>query len=371
MAISKTSLRENVSVLGKLEYKSRPFVSRNWGHPWHSLISYPSKLKPSIAYFLVKLFSSVGDTVLDPFSGVGTIPFEACLQGRRGVGSDISPLAFNATRAKIEAIESELVQELLLELESCLLNVDHNTGIDGLEPEIEQYYHPRTLNEILIARDFFLKHNNKSPELAFLLTCMLHILHGNRPYALSRRSHNIIPWTPTGRFVYKPVLQCLANKAQRMLSFLPSNGFKSGFAFQSNAVKLDLGNNTIDAILTSPPFHSSRDFLRMNRIRLWFCGWNYERQQKAKQSFLEHQSEIGIYNDVFQEFHRVLKEGSPVVLHLGVVGFFDMARNISPLAEHAGFEHIATVYEDTSKLERHGIRDQGKTSKQQFLILRS
>ena len=37
----------------------------------------------------------------DPFSGSGTVPLEACLNGRHGIGSDLSPLAVVLTRGKI------------------------------------------------------------------------------------------------------------------------------------------------------------------------------------------------------------------------------------------------------------------------------
>lgn len=77
-----------------LPYKKPPYGNRNWGHPWHSLCSYHGKLKPAIAHWLVSDFTKEGDVVLDPLCGVGTIPFEACLQGRIGIGNDLSELAY-------------------------------------------------------------------------------------------------------------------------------------------------------------------------------------------------------------------------------------------------------------------------------------
>jgi len=64
-----------------LPHQVKPYSKRNWGHKLHSLCSYPGKLKPAIAHHLVKIFVPEGGSVLDPFAGVGTIPFEAALQG--------------------------------------------------------------------------------------------------------------------------------------------------------------------------------------------------------------------------------------------------------------------------------------------------
>jgi hypothetical protein len=38
---------------------------------------------------------------------------------------------------------------------------------------------------------------------------LLHVLHGNRPYALSRRSHPLTPYAPTGPVEYKSLLRKL------------------------------------------------------------------------------------------------------------------------------------------------------------------
>ncbi len=85
----------------KMEYRTPPYSKRNWGHPWHSLCSYHGKIKPAIAHILVRDFTSPGDIVLDPLCGVGTIPFEACLQGRKGIGNDLSKLAYIVSSAKM------------------------------------------------------------------------------------------------------------------------------------------------------------------------------------------------------------------------------------------------------------------------------
>jgi hypothetical protein len=361
-------LKSAVGLLSTLPYKQREYSSRYWGHPFHFFVSYPSKLKPSIAYFLVKLFTKEGEKVLDPFSGVGTIPFEACCQGRVGIGSDISPVAYHATRAKLDPPSVSEIKEQLVLLDDYIRS-NRESIAENVEKELIQFYHPETLKEILAAKKFFLD-NARLMNLSFLLACMLHILHGNRPYALSRRSHNIMPWAPKGEFVYKPVMRSLTDKALRMINVGLPIKFVRGVTLQDNVFSLSLDKESVDCIITSPPFYGNRDFLRMNRIRLWFCGWDYKRQNSMKTVFLEHQKNIGVYESVFREFNRVLRPDCLCIMHLGVVGKVDMARNLSPFAKKAGFAEVATVYEDTSNLESHGIIDRGATKKHQFLILR-
>lgn len=84
-----------------LPHQQQPFSKRNWGHNVHSLCSYQGKLKPSIAHHLVKTFVPNGGKMLDPFSGVGTIPFEAALNGMKSYGIDISIPAYYISYAKV------------------------------------------------------------------------------------------------------------------------------------------------------------------------------------------------------------------------------------------------------------------------------
>ena len=96
-----SSVSELIDVFAKFRYKDKPYSKRNWGNSLHSLCSYQGKLKPAIAHFLVKTMTQKGERILDPFSGAGTIPLEACLQGRFGDGIDINPLAHATTLAKV------------------------------------------------------------------------------------------------------------------------------------------------------------------------------------------------------------------------------------------------------------------------------
>lgn len=104
----------------QLPYLHPPYSKKNWGHRLHELCSYPSKMRPSIAYHLVNVFTSPGDTVFDPFCGVGTIPFESCLQGRRGLANDINPIAYHVSNAKIHKINKTNVNEIICELQNII-----------------------------------------------------------------------------------------------------------------------------------------------------------------------------------------------------------------------------------------------------------
>ena len=192
-----------------LPHQKGEFAKRNWGNPLHSLCSYQGKLKPSLAHHLVSSFTKPGDNLLDPFGGVGTIAFEAASIGVESWSFDISPVAVPVAAAKLDPPRQDECASLVGELDDYIRSEsptedEHlDAGSIRFNGPLQSYYHSRTFEEILLARRFFKKRPPSNNVDAFVFACLLHILHGNRPYALSRRSHPITPFAPSGKSEYK------------------------------------------------------------------------------------------------------------------------------------------------------------------------
>src|SRR4051794_25461119 len=75
---------------------------RLWGHSFHPMCSYLASFPAALTHAFIARYSRPGDVVLDPFSGRGTTPLQACAEGRIGVGNDLNPLAHLLTAAKVE-----------------------------------------------------------------------------------------------------------------------------------------------------------------------------------------------------------------------------------------------------------------------------
>src|SRR5699024_6085734 len=263
--------------LEDLPYLYKPYSSRNWGNAWHSLCSYHGKLKPAIAHHLIKTCTHKDEKVLDPMSGVGTIPFEASLQGRIGIGNELSELAYIVTKAKLNQIDRSIVNDILEELDTFISLFKSNYNKEnlpykhfGLNKTIPEYFHLDTYSEILAARTFFTNRiKSVSNEEAFVFSCFLHVLHGNRPYALSRRSHPLTPYAPKGEFIYKNVIQHIKNKVELSYKKGEFSEFKDGYAILGDMFDLpNHFNEDIDNIITSPPFVGSIKFFNNNWMRL-------------------------------------------------------------------------------------------------------
>ena len=328
------SVEERIEAFARFEHHQWPYSKRNWGNGLHSLCSYQSKLKPAIAHFLVRAMTNEGEHILDPFSGVGTIPLEACLQGRVGHGVDINPLAYANTLAKVDFPDLADVTTFMQRLGDYIASDLVSRGelaevqLKNINGTLRDFYHERTFAEIVTARKFFAALEAHTPASALVLACLLHILHGNRPYALSRRSHGITPFAPSGPFEYRPLMKHLKDKVDRSLKAEPREEYARGAAYFCSIFDFTT-EHRYDAIITSPPFLKSTRFYVANWLRLWFCGWEDDDFRATERTdYLEEMQakSMSIYERVFAKFAALLRPRGVCVLHLGVVGKRDMGR---------------------------------------------
>ena len=155
----------------------------------HQLAPYIGKIKSSIAADLVARYSEPGDFLVDPFSGAGTIPFEAAVAGRRTFAADISPYARILSQAKLSpprSLKAALdAAEEVLEQASQLPEPD----LRSTPRWVRRFFHQDTLREALQFAEIGRQQGNEFP-----MACFLGILHHQRPGFLSYPSSHLVPY---------------------------------------------------------------------------------------------------------------------------------------------------------------------------------
>jgi len=389
-ATPETSPRKSSTVTGRsgwfeeweafktmLPHQLQPYAKREWGGPAHSMCSYQGKMKPALAHHLVKCFSSPGDIVIDPFSGAGTIPLEACRMGRRGFGIDLSRLGHVLTLAKVAKPNPQRVETLLQELDAAIrayslkpVEIERAAAV-RFNSAIPDYFHPDTLREIIAARSFFLSRWNSGAEWAVLFACTLHLLHGNRPYALSRRSHPVTPFKPTGPFEHRELLPRLREKLSRLHDELTDETREWGGSAQGDCTApWPSAIPQADVIITSPPFFDSTRFYMTNWMRFWFVGWEREDFDTRASEFVEtrQKQNLDIYRSFFESSRERLRDKGLLVLHLGYSAKCDMGAELSKRVA-PWFSIVDMFTEGVEHCESHGIRDKGTVSGHTYLVL--
>lgn len=243
----------------------------------HQIAPYIGKMKSSMASTLVSTFTGEGETLYDPFCGSGSVAFEAWVAGRNVVANDLNPYAVVLTRAKLFPHFS--VEEAIGEINNIAGQVrDLVPRIDlrKIPKWVRSFFHPETLRQTVAWSQIL-----RSKRSYFLLSCLLGILHHQRPGFLSYPSSHTVPYLRQRKFPrdiypelfqYRPVQERLEKKVVRALKKVPH--LDLGLirrCYMHDATKF-ASEQKVNAIITSPPYMRQLNYGRDNRLRLWFLG---------------------------------------------------------------------------------------------------
>ena len=333
-------LTQAISITQKIPWKRRPYLTQSWGNWIHRMSSYCGRIKPSFAHWLISLYSTPKDVILDPFCGIGTIPLEANLLGRKSIGIDLNPYAYYISLAKMD-------RRPLVEYLGYLNNLKIDFSIkknDSVSNWAKMYYNKETLNEILHLVPRLIKDKQ-----FFILGCLLGISQGHRKGHLSKPCGNIIPYKPKQdeNNEYRPAIPILKDKVERICQ----NGFNLepiGTIYLADSRKLPLRNNSVDLIISSPPYFNTLDYVTVNRLRMEILGINEKERNEIKTTLIQDFTNYLLEMDrCIAEMKRVLKNNSKCILILGDL--------------HKGKTVINTADEIRKVMEKHGFITHGIT----------
>src|SRR5262249_52131676 len=98
------------------EKQHREWFQQVWtGLMGASTKNHPAPYPLALAERLVRMFSFVGDTVLDPFLGTGTTTIASALWGRNSIGVEVDPHYVEAATARIESETKRLFSRAAIE----------------------------------------------------------------------------------------------------------------------------------------------------------------------------------------------------------------------------------------------------------------
>ncbi len=344
---------------------------RLWGHSLHPMCSYLASFPAALTHAFIARYSRPGDVVLDPFSGRGTTPLQACAEGRIGVGNDLNPFAHLLTAAKVEpatraAAVTRLTQLRLAygsapgawQAQAAAIAADPVHG--GPEPvpvEVIVAFHPATFAQLLFLRDA-LRLDDRTDR--FLAAAVTGILHGKSASYLSELMPNTFSMAP--RYVrefarrtdfaspQRDVFDGLAAKLDRLYRQPPPPvegvallGDARDVAPRAQAALRSRGRtDRVRLVVTSPPYLRVVKYGYYNWLRTWFLGFDAAAIDAALDDAHHREPYLAFLRDVLAGMRPVLADDAVVVLVIGDVET-DRGRRIRGgvgLAERA-FEQAA------------------------------
>lgn len=316
-------------------------------HSLHRVVSRICTLPPRIAAHLIRAYSSPQEVVLDPFCGKGTVPLQACLDGRIGLGGDVSPEAVCSARAAVRAPSIGQVQDAINSIAHEVAAIpDDNLGAPA---DVAQFYDATTLKTLLKWRQVLMSERGDAPD--FVRGVLLGILHGKGEDFLSVRCSHSYSMSPAyvrkyisqnGLKAYPRIVgKCVLSRAKQLLSDGPPP--RKGRVWRGDSRHLPVGDASVDLVLTSPPYFSVHRYARDNWLRLWFLGFDDYREV---QRLLIQTADVVAYRAAMKqslvEMYRVLR---PKKLALILVGDVTLRRGnrIEPVKTAELFEQEASA----------------------------
>jgi DNA modification methylase len=335
------SIEDAIKETRKTPWRREPFSVQSWGCWFHKIAPYGGRITPGFAHWLVRLFAKGDDVILDPFCGVGTIPLEANLQGKNSIGIDLNPYAFVIANAKMER---KPIEEQLNYLDNLQFDSSY-VKLEDLPPFILEYYHPQTLKDIIAVRDCLIRDKKD-----FLLGCLIGISQGHRPGHLSKPCAWTIPYKPKEENLYREVIPRLKEKVKRTYrgNF---NYSPCGKVYQADSRNMPIGDDSVDIIISSPPYFDTLNYTNENRLRLGVMGYDVKDRKKLDEILIQNKNTyLQEMEVVIREMHRVLKDEKLAILVLGDCHrgktIINTAKEIQTIMERNGFDYITTINDE-------------------------
>lgn len=268
----------------------------------HWIYPYKGKYHPQMIRALLNVIEAKkGDLILDPFVGSGTTLLECQLLGIDCVGIDISQVCVLISKVKTESME---VTEEIEETKDSLLEEHHEITLHSFDEG--QVSKKGGLGEAIdTIKNEKVRNFYKVAEL---------IAHSDR----SRRKkkdfygsfRNNVEKMLTSTKDFKRVVEELN---------LPLGNMETKLG---DARNLELKNESVDGIITSPPYSIALDYVKNDAHALEALGYDLERVRK---DFIgvrgTGKKKVELYNkdmeESYEEMYRVLKDRKYCVVVIG------------------------------------------------------
>ena len=299
--------------------------------------------------------------MLDPFSGKGTAPLEACISGRIGIGNDLAPEAYVLTHAKVRPVSLSKIKGYLKKVEREMdLQSAKAKSVNG---DVKIFFHPETLKQIVALQKVI--QFDDSDEGIFIKALMCGILHGASEISLSLPCSHSFSMSPAYVRRYaknhklrrprRDVINCLGKKAENVLrDKLPE---VRGEAYHKDVTEIPLEKESVDLIVTSPPYFNKQTYPWDNWLRLWFLGYDYKEVRKSLFQTGSKIKFIEFMTKALEGMYEILKNNSACFIVIGDVKLNDEVINPAELlaqpAESVGFNVKRIINDAIPKGEKY------------------
>ena len=258
-------------------------ISNDQSYLTHGIHKFPAKFFPELPRYLIRKYSEVGSTVLDPMCGSGTVVLESMLNNRIGIGIDIDPIARMITKVKTTPIDPKNLKRAARDLIARINTVANASDYNPQIPEFhyrDKWFRSYVLQELAIINESidYLHPKHRQDIGDFFKVVLSSIIrdvsnadpHCTRTVLRKRLVKKINPRDTYTKFSERLLRQCSSMSELFELSeTLDINDVRLP---SGNAIDTGLESDSIDLALTSPPYINAVDYPRTHQLEMYWLG---------------------------------------------------------------------------------------------------
>lgn len=287
----------------------------------------------SFAETWISALTRRGETILDPFCGRGTLPFQALLMGRRAIGVDVNEVAYCVSRAKTNAPTLSAVRRRLTELEESYDAEQYEAARRRMPEFFRVAFTAGTLRQILFLRDKL--RWQKSRVDCMLAALTLGSLHGESersPSFLSNQMPHTISTKPAYSVRYwrkhefkaprRNAFDLLRSQAAFRYASERPEGSASILHMDMRELPRVQLDERIRCVITSPPYFDVTSYQEDQWLRLWFLGGAPKPEKSRGEERTSDQDRYWrMIADMWRSLGLVLGRRANIVVRIGAVSY--------------------------------------------------
>ena len=243
----------------------------------HGIHTYPAMFIPQVARRLLENYSRAGETICDIFCGSGTALVESKLLGRNAYGIDLNPLEIFLAKAKTTPINP---LALTSEYYKLLSEIEKIKDAEIEKPNfnnIDFWFKEKTIIQLAKIKKAILKIKNENIRNYFMVsfseTARLSSNTKNGEFKLVRiKKDKLENYNPDVLGIFKKKTEANIKGMADFYKDANKNAWTKivyGDSSKGNGIK----DNSIDCIITSPPYGDSRTTVAYGQFSRLSAQW--------------------------------------------------------------------------------------------------
>lgn len=346
------------------------YLDANTKELTHGIHRYSGKFIPQIASRAIELLTEPGELVLDPYCGSGTTVLEALRLRRRAVGTDINPLALLIARAKVTPVPASTLRDATRRLSQAVDAAER--GDDGTlfglsahqravlacagrdqrlhNAVFGKWFQPQVLRDLCVIRAAI----DQLPEEATQRAALVAFSEVLRKSSNAHTGYPNVTFDKKAPQRARPGRAFLKSLDRTFAAVGTLEGcdlkWSEASVVEANAEALPLASESVDAVVTHPPYIGAVPYAEYGRLSLLWLGADHKDLDRRLTGGRRQSKDVvtrftRAYGNMLRESFRVLKPGRRAFVMVGnptVRGeVVDLAEMTEDLATTAGFKIAA------------------------------